>query len=76
MCMWIQQVWINMSIGIIVEHCGKFAVVSSVITYILIFLSYWYHSIFLTYLTLCAFSISLMFMFMLGIKQASEVQWC
>ena len=73
MCMWIQQVWINMSIGIIVEHCDKFVVVSSVITYILILLSYWYHSIFLTYLTLCAFSISLMFMFMLGIKQNSKL---
>jgi len=62
-----------MSIGIIVEHCGKFAVVSSAITYILILLSYWYQSIFLTYLTLCAFSISLMIMFMLGIKQYSKL---
>jgi hypothetical protein len=62
-----------MSIGIIVEQCDKFAVVSTVITYILIFLSYWYHSIFLTYLTLYTFSISLMFMFMLGIKQNSKL---
>ena len=62
-----------MSIGIIVEHCGKFAVVSSVITYILILLSYWYQSIFLTYLTLCAFSISLMIVFMLGISQYSKL---
>lgn len=62
-----------MSIGIIVEHCGKFTVVSSVITYILILLSYWYHSIFLTYLTLCAFSISLMIVFMLGIIQYSKL---
>lgn len=62
-----------MSIGIIVEHCDKFAVVSTVITYILILLSYWYHLIFLTYLTLCTFSISLMFMFMLGIKQNSKL---
>ena len=62
-----------MSIGIIVEHCGKFTVVSSVITYILIFLSYWYHSLSLTYLTLYTFSISLMFMFMLGIKQNSKL---
>ncbi len=60
-----------MSIGIIVEHCEKFVVVSIAITYILILLSYWYHSIFLTYLTLCTFSISLMIMFMLGIKQNS-----
>jgi len=60
-----------MSIGIIVEHCDKFVVVSTVITYILILLSYCYHSIFLTYLTLCTFSISLMFIFMLGIKQNS-----
>ena len=62
-----------MSNGIIVEHCGKFAVVSSVITYILILLSYWYQSIFLTYLTLYAFSISLIFMFMLGIRQYSKL---
>ena len=67
-----------MSIGIIVEHCDKFIVVSTAITYILILLSYWYHSLFLTYLTLYTFSISLMiisislmFMFMLGIKQNS-----
>ena len=60
-----------MSIGIIVEHCEKFVVVSTPITYILILLSYWYHSLFLTYLTLCTFSISLMIMFMLGIKQNS-----
>jgi len=62
-----------MSIGIIVEHCDKFVVVSSVITYILILLSYWYHSIFLTYLTLCTFSISLMIVFMLGIIQYSKL---
>ena len=62
-----------MSIGIIVEYCDKFAVVSTVITYILILLSYWYHSIFLTYLTLCTFNISLMFMFILGIKQNSKL---
>ena len=62
-----------MSNGIIVEHCGKFALVSSVITYILILLSYWYQSIFLTYLTLCAFSISLMIVFMLGISQYSKL---
>ena len=62
-----------MSIGIIVEHCDKFAVVTTAITYILILLSYWYQSIFLTYLTLCAFSISLMIMFMLGIIQNSKL---
>ena len=63
-----------MSIGIIVEHCDKFAVVSTVITYILILLSYWYHSLFLTYITLCTFSISLIFMFMIGIKQCIELK--
>ncbi len=60
-----------MSIGIIIEHCDKFVVVSFAITYILILLSYWYHSIFLTYLTLCTFSISLMIMSIFGIKQNS-----
>ena len=63
-----------MSIGIIVEHCDKFAVVTTAITYILILLSYWYHSLFLTYITLCTFSISLIFMFMIGIKQCIELK--
>jgi hypothetical protein len=62
-----------MSNGIFVEHCDKFAVVSSAITYILIFLSRWFQSLFLTFITLSMFSISLIIMFMLGIKQYGEL---
>lgn len=65
---------IYMVFDFIINHCGKFTVSISAITYLLIVLMHCYHDLILTYITLCTFSISLIFMFMIGIKQCIELK--